>query len=142
YAEDDPKTARALLIMHDMGDEVRFGNDKIEVSKSMAEDMVRTLAGVHSVRIEQQQFRAWGLKNYSTFWRGLVGFFPDMPDCCDKAFERSMDAHIVPNALKKWRGGLWKSIMSASDRHLALPETLIHNDVHFKNWYIVKSTGR
>ena len=47
YAKFDPETFRSLIIMYDMADHVRFGHHTIEVTKSMAEGMVRTLAGLH-----------------------------------------------------------------------------------------------
>ena len=54
--------------------------------------------------------------------------------CCDQAFGDCED--LMPGRLFARRAEVWEATSRSVARHRELPRTLIHCDVHLKNWYI------
>lgn len=142
YAKFDPENFRSLIMMQDMAGQVRFGHHTIEVTREMAEGMVHTLAGLHGPVYEKPILKQLGLRNWSKWWKDMMDATPEFGPACDRAFVESIELGLMTPALANRRAEIWPATMESARRHADLPETVTHNDVHFKNWYITNEGGR
>lgn len=142
YAKFDPETFRSLIIMNDRRDDVRFGSDKIEVTREMAEGMVRTLAGLHGRMYKSPVLDELKLRSWAQWWKDMMDVTPAFGPSCMKAFDESVELGLMTPALAKRREEIWPATMESARRHADLPHTFTHNDVHFKNWYITNEGTR
>lgn len=142
YAKFDPENFASLIMMEDIAGKVRFGHHTIAVTREMAEGMVRTLADLHgplhgSVELGSATMP---LRTWDAWWFELQAIAPLYPDSCDNGFVAS--EHLMSPALFARRAEIWPKTTRSVERHRELPQTLTHNDVHFKNWYITNEGQR
>lgn len=142
YAKFDPETFRSLIIMHDMADSVRFGHHTIEVTRPMAEGMVRTLAGLHGKMYQHPLLDELKLRSWAQWWKDMMDVTPAFGPSCMKAFDESAELGLMDASLAARREEIWPATMESARRHHELPHTYTHNDVHFKNWYITNEGTR
>jgi hypothetical protein len=119
-----------------MAGKVHFPDERTTLTRAQAQALVTTLANLHSRFYESPELGTETLpfKHWPRWWRDMMTGAPDFPDYCDKGFEAA--AHVLPERLVRRRGEIWDATEKSVARHLELPRTLIHSDVHFKNWYI------
>jgi hypothetical protein len=142
YAKFDPETFRSLIVMPDMFGKVTFGHHSIEVTKTMAEGMVRTLAGLHGTMYEHPILTDLKLRSWAEWWKDMMDVTPMFGPSCMKAWDESAELGIIPSGMLKHRDEIWPLTMASAARHHELPHTYTHNDVHFKNWYITNEGQR
>ncbi|MES2271207.1 MAG: phosphotransferase [Pseudomonadota bacterium] len=136
YARYDPQTYASLIMMHDLGGSVQFCDDRTAMDYDLVASQMQTLAGLHSPFYESPElgsdtlpFRTW-----PDWWRNMIGLTPDFASACDVAFGQAED--LMPARLFRRRAEIWPATEASVQRHNDLPHTLIHCDVHLKNWYI------
>ncbi|WP_197277185.1 phosphotransferase [Sphingomonas profundi] len=136
YAQFDPETYASLIMMRDLGSSVRFCDDRTHMDFDHVASQMRTLAGLHSRFYESPElggstlpFRTW-----PDWWRNMMTVSPDFASSCDVAFGQAEP--LMPERLFRRRAEIWPATDASVERHRALPRTLIHCDVHLKNWYI------
>lgn len=136
YARFDPANFAYLIMMDDMAQDVRFPDERHMISRNQAEQMVATLASLHSQFYQSPELGTSALpfKTWPVWWAGMMRGSPDFPDFCDMGFE--CIAPRLPAALVSRRADVWPATMASVARHEHLPHTLIHSDVHLKNWFI------
>ena len=142
FARFDPDTFRSLIMMKDMAGRARFGHHTIEVTRQMAEGMVHTLAGLHGPMFEKPILDSLELRSWSTWWKYMLDATPDFDVACDRAFVESIELGLMSPALAARRDEIWPATMESARRHDDLPHTFTHNDVHFKNWYVINDGNR
>ncbi len=136
YARFDPENFASLIMLHDLRDRGEFCDDRTEVTRERAEQQIRTLANLHSRFYMSPELGTASLPfiTWPKWWERMMAASPDFADCCDDAFGQCED--IMPARLFARRGEVWPATMRSVERHDHLPQTLIHCDVHLKNWYI------
>lgn len=137
YARFDPANFAYLIMMDDMADGVRFPDERFTLERAHAEQMVETLAGLHSQFYQSPELGTASLpfKTWPVWWAGMMRGAPDFPAFCDKGFERI--APRLPARLAARRAEIWPATEASVARHDHLPHTLIHSDVHLKNWFLL-----
>lgn len=136
YARFDPENFASLIMLHDLRDRGEFCDDRTEVTRERAEQQIRTLANLHSRFYMSPELGTASLPfiTWPKWWERMMAASPDFADCCDDAFGQCED--IMSARLFARRGEVWPATMRSVERHDHLPQTLIHCDVHLKNWYI------
>ena len=139
YARFDESNFASLIMLRDLGDDAEFCTDLTEITRERAEQQMRTLAGLHSRFYQSPELGSATLPfiTWPEWWARMMGASPDFTACCDAAFGECED--IMPARLFARRDEVWDATMRSVDQHNHLPKTLIHCDVHLKNWYIAKS---
>lgn len=136
YARFDPNSFAYFIMMDDMAGKVQFPDEHTTLTRAQAEGLVTTLANLHSRFYDSPELGTATLpfKSWPTFWRDLMSGAPDFPEFCDKGFEAAQA--VLPPRLIGRRAEIWDATEKSVARHLELPRTLIHSDVHLRNWYI------
>lgn len=136
WAALDPENYASLIMLRDLGPAVRFCDERTDVNWNKAASQMETLARLHSRFYESPALGSAELP-YSTWpiwWRNMMDQSTRFEESCDTAFGDSFD--LMPERLRGRRAEIWPATEWSVERHNALPKTLIHCDVHLKNWYI------
>ena len=104
------------------------------ISRQQAEDIVDTLATVHSLLYDSPRFSSdlkW-LLTYEDFFR--AGERVGLRECHEQAMIKA--EAIIPPDVSRRRAEIWPSTIKALELHKKGPPTLLHSDVHLGNWYV------
>ena len=140
FSTIDRESLNSITLLKDMTGQVEFCDERTEMSQAMARDQLGVLARLHGKFYGRPETET-PLRDYQTIeefnrlteegvhWseRGHLGFL--------------QAESVVPARLYARAGEIWPATSRAFARHGELPRTLIHNDVHLKNWYVT-SDGR
>jgi len=139
YAAFDPENFASLIMLRDLRGQAEFCDDRTVVTRELAEQQIHTLANLHSRFYESPELGTASLPflTWPKWWARMMAASPDFADCCDRAFGDCED--IMPARLFARRGEVWPATMRSVEQHEHLPRTLIHCDVHLKNWYIASN---
>lgn len=136
YAGYDPTNEASLTIMPDIADSVTFCDERTPVDLQRATSQITLLAKLHSRFYESPDlgtdaipFRTW-----DRWWSDMMAAAPQFGEYCDIAFGESKA--LMPERLFNRRSEIWPATEKSAARHAELPHSLIHCDVHLKNWYI------
>jgi len=135
FARYDPKTFNSVIIMHDLADQVTFGAHELDLSLEQARSQLRLLARLHARYLDSpelntslHEFNDW--EDYFSITVEAAGFGP----ACARGFAMAED--VIPPRLFARADEIWPATLRSVEQHRYLPRTLIHSDVHLKNWYI------
>lgn len=132
----DPDSFNSILLLHDIADRADFCDYDTPIDLDRAKSMMTLLAGLHSTFYENERLE--GVRGYFKTWPGR------WPDLLRLGFEEYTDQgfgaaeSVIPERLFRRRAEIWPATVKAVERHLSLPATLTHGDVHLKNWYVTK----
>jgi hypothetical protein len=136
HAAFDPERYTYIVVMRDLGGFMEFCDERTEIDRDMAVSLVTLLATLHGTFYEHPElgtetmpFRPW-----SVFWDGMMPHFPDFEAACDRAVLQAES--VIPPRLFARRSEIWPATIASVRQHDQLPRTLIHCDVHLKNWYV------
>lgn len=137
YAGFDPETYAYLIMMKDVGGTVTFPDERHVTTREQAENQIDTLARLHSRFYESPELGTASLPftRWNVWWKDMMAASPGFAPCCDQAFGES--EHIMPARLFRRREEIWPKTMQSAANHAGLPQTLIHSDVHLKNWFLL-----
>lgn len=137
YAGFDPETYAYFIMMKDVGGQVVFPDERHVVTREQAENQMDTLAQLHSTFYRSPELGTASLpfRRWDHWWRDMMVASPGFAPCCDQAFGES--EHIMPARLFARRSEVWPKTMQSAANHAQLPHTLIHSDVHLKNWFLL-----
>lgn len=139
FAGYDPTNQASFTMMPDMASEVTFCTENTPMDWNRAASQIKLLAALHG-RFYQSPLLGTDtipLRSWDQWWTHMMVADPDFAEYCDKGFAASED--LMTERLFKRRAEIWPATEKASARHAELPHTLIHCDVHLKNWYITKN---
>jgi hypothetical protein len=112
----------------------RFCRWNTAISRPQAEQIIQTLATLHSQFYESLRFTTdlkWVVSYLDFFGAGeRVG----LRECHEQAMIKA-EAVIPPDVTRR-RSEIWPLTTKALDLHRKTPCTLLHSDVHLGNWYI------
>jgi len=139
YAGFDANSYASLIMLRDLAGAAEFCDDRTQIDWNRAAGQIDTLARLHSRFYESPElgsetipFRTWPV-----WWRNMMVASPEFAASCDQAFADSEE--LMEPELYRQRDRIWPATEMSVARHLELPRTLIHCDVHLKNWYVAKN---
>ncbi|NQV20555.1 MAG: phosphotransferase, partial [Rhodospirillales bacterium] len=135
FARFDPDTLNSIIVMKDMAGEVEFCSDAAVLTLEHARSQMELLARLHSAYYESDaldtKLSAWNTwEDYFAITAREAGF----EDACQRGFAKAKD--VIPPALFAREAEIWPATVTSIALHAKLPRTLVHSDVHLKNWYI------
>jgi len=134
----DHDTFNAMLILGDISESVtEFCDHRTEMTKERVLSQLRLLATVHGrcysdSRLNEatrSQFLSW-----REFFDVTCKF--GMQNASEEGFRMSGEIGLIPPSLYSRAGEIWPATRKSFDLHDQGPQTLGHNDVHLKNWYV------
>ncbi|MCK9930739.1 phosphotransferase, partial [Frankia sp. Mgl5] len=135
FSRYDPETLNSIIIMRDIGGQVSFCTHDMTLSKEQAESQLRLLATLHARYWDSPELETdlavWN--NWEKFFEITVeeaGFGP----ACALGFQMAED--VIPPRLFARADEIWPATLKSTSAQVQLPRTLIHSDVHLKNWFI------
>jgi thiamine kinase-like enzyme len=139
HADFDPENFASMVMLRDLRGHAEFCDDRTFITRELAEQQIRTLANLHSRFYQSPELGTQSLPfiTWPKWWERMMAASPDFEACCDRAFGDSED--IMPARLFVRRAEIWPATVRSVEQHNSLPRTLIHCDVHLKNWYIASS---
>ncbi len=135
FANINKESLNTILIMKDIADRVEFCDHRTPMSLARVRSQVALLAKLHGTFYNQpdkrkliepfQRMRDWAELNELTFhWS----------DARIRGFKAGEE--VIPERLFRRADEVDPATVRALASHDGLPQTLLHNDVHLKNWYI------
>lgn len=135
FANIDLDSLNAIVIMEDMAEQVEFCDHTTEVSLQRAESQMRLLANFHGAfyASPEMQQRTGSVQTLEQFFQKTETAYE-----ASAARNKGIHAakHVVPKGLYARADEIEAATVLAFMSHTNLPQTLLHNDVHLKNWYI------
>jgi thiamine kinase-like enzyme len=135
FASFHPKSFNSIIIMKDLGQEARFCQHSEPISLDRAQSQMKLLATLHAKYYESPEltttlsrFNTW--EKYFTVTVEQAGFGA----ACPRGFAEAEE--VIPARLFRRTGEIWPATLKCVERHRDLPRTLVHSDVHLKNWHI------
>ena len=135
FSRFDPVSFNSLIIMRDLGKEARFFTHQDSVTRELAESQMRLLATLHGRYFQSPElettlapWKTW--EHFFTATVELAGFGP----ACARGFVESES--VIPKRLFARADEVWPATLACVDDHRRLPRSLIHSDVHLKNWFV------
>jgi thiamine kinase-like enzyme len=135
FAAYDPESWASILVLRDIANEVTFCSHETPMTEELARSQMDLLGKMHGTFYQSPKF-AHEFSDMIVFRNRfhLLCERNGFEKCCVDGFLASEE--FVPARLFAREAEIWPATMRAVDRHKGLPETLTHNDVHLKNWYI------
>lgn len=136
YARFNAENFASMIMLRDLGGRAEFCDDRTDMTRARVEAQIRTLAGLHSRFYESSELGSAALPfaTWPAWWERMMAASSQFSTCCDQAFGDCED--LMPARLFARRAEVWEATSRSVARHRELPRTLIHCDVHLKNWYI------
>jgi aminoglycoside phosphotransferase (APT) family kinase protein len=135
HAVYDPQSFAHIVVLEDLGGKVEFGEHTTDINRDRAASMVSTMAAYHATMATHPGIRArsFGLPTFPEFWKTIE----------DRVFmeKSSNDGFLaceneIPERLYRRFREIYPATRRAVAMHETLPQTLLHSDVHLKNWYV------
>jgi hypothetical protein len=138
YAEFDHRTGRSMILLDDVSQSktATFGDPtKVRIDRAKAEHVVRLLATVHGTFWNSPRFNSdlrliKDAESYQLDLNKLIRFRSRSMVGIERARE------VVPTEFLRRRDELWPALLRSLALHRAGPITLLHSDVHSRNWYV------
>lgn len=134
HANFDPDTFNSIILLHDLAGKAVFCDENTPIDFDRASNMVTLLATVHSTFHENDRlpFAQSRLKTWPEHWANIVRL--GMEEYSNRGFQAAEGE--IPARLFARFEEIWPATLRAVERHKSLPRTLVHGDVHLKNWYV------
>lgn len=138
FSNIDRQSLNSITLLRDMAGQVQFCDERTAVTKEMAKSQLALLARLHGRFHDASELQTL-LQDFQT-----IEQFANRTEAAirwsDAQYKGFLAAEsVIPARLFRRAKDIWEATERAFDRHRELPRTLIHNDVHLKNWYIAAS---
>ena len=135
HANYDPESFASIVILEDLAGQVEFCTHTTEINWDRAASMVCLMANYHAAIHEHPGLHAktFQLPTFPEFWQTIVDRVY-MEETSNNGFLACED--LIPRRLFERFPEVWPATLRAVARHETLPQTLVHSDVHLKNWYV------
>jgi thiamine kinase-like enzyme len=138
FANIDRESLNSIVILEDMQGYAEFCDDRTEITLARGKSQMRLLARLHG-KFQDNPALQPVLERFQTFvefygkTEAAVGW-----NACQR---RGLQAarHLLPTKLAARVDEIGGLTERAFLSHAKLPATLIHSDVHLKNWYVAAS---
>jgi len=134
FAAYDPESYASMVMLKDMGGDVRFCNERTVSTRESVEDQLRLLATLHGSFYDSPRLRG-DLADLFAFHRRFrkLDEQHDFKSCCENGVIAAES--LIPARLFARRGEIWDATVRSVEWQATRPETITHSDVHLKNWY-------
>ncbi|VWX50118.1 phosphotransferase [Novosphingobium sp. 9U] len=135
FAGFDEESFAYAVVFEDLSDKVAFCDESTVIDRARAESMVTLLADFHAAFHQDPALGtpAVPYRPWPEFWGNLMLHSPGWDDSSRRSIDR-MGERVPPPLLAR-RDEIWPCTEASVRAHAALPQTLMHSDVHLKNWY-------
>ena len=143
YMAVDTRSGRSMFLMEDVANtkNVIFGDPtKHYIDRGRAESIVTTLATVHGTLWDSPRFGGdlAAIKDAER-WQRDVNDLIDFPGRTMIGFTRA--EAVFPAEFRRRKAEVWPAFMNSLALHSRGPSTLLHSDVHSRNWYLTPEGG-
>ncbi|MET0661126.1 MAG: phosphotransferase [Steroidobacteraceae bacterium] len=135
FANYDPRSYASIVMLEDIAGKVEFCTHTTPMTRQRAESQIRLLAKLHSRFHENADLRTIvaTLGTWPEYFGRCVAAFR-LEEYCNVGFLRGES--VIPARLYKRSAEVWPATLASVAAHPRLPQTLMHGDVHLRNWYI------
>ncbi len=136
FTNFNPHTFNSIIILEDMTGKATFCRHDEPMDRPRAESQMRLLAQMHARNFGESNAAAFP---YLRTWEET--FVATAENGFEEAGKRGfrMAEEVIPAGLWKREEEVWPATVASALRHRDLPHSVIHSDVHLKNWYIAAS---
>lgn len=127
FASYDPDSYASMMMLHDMDSRTVFCTHKTELSKEQMFGQFRILAQLHGQFYKRTQEFVHDIGTFQGRMEGLIETI-DFESAARNGFRDGKK--VIPPSVFAREEEVWPLTLKAVDRNAALPETLIHGDVH------------
>jgi hypothetical protein len=131
FANVNMDSLNSIVVLNDLANEVEFCDHRTEMTIERARSQMVLLAKLHGRFFQDPE-----LGRYQT----VENFAQTMVNEIDleKSHEHGMEMaeSVIPAGFYVRKAEIWPAILRSYEVHTKLPRTLIHGDVHLKNWYV------
>jgi aminoglycoside phosphotransferase (APT) family kinase protein len=143
YLTFDTRSGRSMFLLEDVATTkgVTFGDPtKHYIDRARAESIVTSLATVHGTLWESPRFAGdlAAIKDAER-WQVDMNEMIDFPGRSMVGFTRA--EAVFPAEFRRRRAEVWPAVMNSLALHNSGPCTLLHSDVHSRNWYLEPDGG-
>ena len=134
YASVDTGSFNALIALNDLAIEgVTFCDHTTKVTRENAESQMRLLGSLHGQSYGSARLReaASHFPSWPEFFSNTLDF--GMREGSEEGFQAAVD--VIPPALYARAAEIWPATVASVALHEHGPQSVIHCDVHLKNWY-------
>ncbi len=139
----DLRSGRSMFLLEDVVESkgVTFGDPTQHyINRKRAEAIVETLATLHGNLWESPRFAGdLAIIKDAERWQRDVNDTIGFPRRTLIGFDRAEAA--FPAEFVRRRADVWGAVMGSLARHKFGPQTLLHSDVHSRNWYLTADQG-
>jgi aminoglycoside phosphotransferase (APT) family kinase protein len=139
----DNRSGRSMFLMEDVASakNATFGDPtKHYIDRTRAEAIVTTLATVHGTLWESPRFAGdLAIVKDAHRWQIDVNETIAFPRRTLIGFDRA--ASVFPAGFRRRRAEVFPALMTSLAMHNSAPNTLLHSDVHSRNWYLTPNGG-
>ena len=138
FANFDPESWAAIALLEDYTERATFCDERTQMDAQRVRHQLDWLAKLHGQSYQRPELFTVGLGvlTWSALWKLYVQL--GNKEFCDKGFVTAAERGLVPDRLYKRRAEVWPRTMDCVERHDSLPRMITHNDVHLKNWFVMK----
>jgi hypothetical protein len=137
WANFNPKTLNSIIMLRDLAGGTEFCTLGTDMTEARVRSQLALLAKFHGqfFQIADAHPALSGIQTWPQFFfRALqIG----MPQLCANGFKAGKG--VMPARLYARESEIWPATLASVERHNHLPHTLIHADVHLRNWYVAAS---
>jgi len=143
YLAVDNRSGRSMFLMEDVATTkgVTFGDPtKHYIDRNRAESIVTTLAMLHGTLWETPRFdgdlaTVKDTERWQADVNGMIAFRKRSVIGFDRAEE------VFPDEFRRHREDVFDTAMTSLALQKSAPTTLVHSDVHSRNWYLLPGGG-
>lgn len=135
FAKYDPRSFNSIIVMRDLLGKVEFCRIDTPMTLERGMSQMALLARLHGEYYARPDkltalpgFNTW--EEYFKATVELAGF----GEACARGFQDAED--VIPPTLFRRQNEIWPATLQCVAAHQTLPRTLVHSDVHLKNWYV------
>ncbi len=143
YMAVDNRSGRSMFLMEDVASSkhATFGDPtKHYIDRARAEAIIITLSTFHGNLWESPRFAGdLTLVKDAQRWQIDVNKTIDFPRRTLIGFDRATS--VFPNGFRRRRADVFPALMASLAMHNSAPNTLLHSDVHSRNWYLTPDGG-
>lgn len=135
FAKHDPRSFNSIIVMRDLQTKVEFCRIDTPMTLERGMSQMTLLARLHGEFYARPEKLAAlsGFNTWEAYFKATVDL-AGFGDACARGF-RDAEA-VIPPRLFLRQDEIWPATLQCVAAHGTLPRTLVHSDVHLKNWYV------
>lgn len=135
YAGFNARNLAYLVMLDDIAGQVEFCHEDTDIDRAAALQQVLLLADLHGTFYKSPELgtEALPFATWPFWWENMKKRVPDYEKFCMSGF-RAAESVISPRLFAR-ADEIMPAIAESVRRHNDLPQTLVHNDPHLRNWY-------